>query len=233
MACTPAQFYCKPLSDGGHAFSCLERCDGRVSEFECPATRAGVYRRLFTASERVQQFVDVPVESPVERAVQVVEVSGPPYPRRLVSGGLERVPGHGVLNEHASLRAVDLQPVRAAVSVGGIVGTEEATDCPVGEAQGEGECAVATSCLLCHLGHDGFDPAAQVLEHVEAVALGLDEVGVGMGGLGWFHAETTGGEDYLAELTLLYRFPRLLYRPSVAVVEVDGEEQAAPGRFVK
>jgi hypothetical protein len=123
--------------------------------------------------------------------------------------------------------------VRAAVSVGGIVGTEETADRPFSEAQGEGDRAVAAACHFGHLGHYGFDPATQVLEDVEAVALGLDEIGVGMGGLGWFPAETPGGEDYLAELTLLYRFPRLLYRPGVAVVEVDGEEQAAPGRFVK
>src|SRR5215210_1008871 len=165
----------------------------------------------------------MPVEGPVELAVPVVEVSGLPYPRGFVTGGLERVPAHGVLHEHAPSCAVDLQRVRSAVSVGRVVGADQATDSPVGEAQGEGERAVPAARLFRHLGHDGFDPATQVLQHVEAVALGLYEVGVRVRGLRWFPAETPRGEDYIAEQTLLYRFQGHPYRPRVAVVEIDGE----------
>src|SRR5215208_2711517 len=203
-----------------------------MGQFERPVASAGLHRRFFVSSERGQQFVYVPVESPVELAVTVVKVSGLPYPRRLVAGGLERVPAYGVLYEHTTCCAVDLQGVRPAVGVGRIVRAEQTADRPVGEAQGEGDCAVPASCLICHLGHDGFDPATQVLQHVEAVALGLYEVGVGMRGIGWFPSETPRGEDYLAKQALLYCFPRPLHGPGVAVVEVDGEEQAAPGRLV-
>src|SRR5918993_3744275 len=170
----------------------------------------------------------MPVESPVELAVLVVEVSGLPYPRRLLTRRLERVPAHGVLDEHASSRAVDPQRVRPAVCVGGIVRADQTAYRSVGEAHGEGERTVSSSCLFGHLGHDGFDPATQVLQHVEAVALGLYEVGVGVWGLGRFPAETPRGENYIAEHTLLYRVPRHPNRLRIAVVEVDGEEQVAP-----
>src|SRR5829696_1640902 len=128
----------------------------------------------------------------------------------LVAGGLERVPAYGVLHEHASRCAVDLQRVRPSISIRRVVRALEAADRSVGEAQGEGERAVPAACLICHLGHDGFDPATQVLQHVEAVALGLYEVGVGMRGIRWFPSETPRGEDYLAKQALLYCFPRPL-----------------------
>ena len=106
-----------PGSYRGHAPSGLERFDGRIGQFERPVSGAGVYRRFIAASERGQQFVYVPVESPVELAVTVVEVSSLPYLRRLVAAGLEHVPSYAVLYEHATCRAVDLQGVRPAVSV--------------------------------------------------------------------------------------------------------------------
>src|SRR5918995_4788184 len=203
-----------------------------MGQFERPLSGAGLHRRLLGASERSQQFVYIPVESPVELAVHIVEVSGLPYPGGLVAGGLERVPAYGVLHEHASRCAVDLQRVSPSVSVGRVVRADQTADRPVGEAQGERERAVPATSYICHLGHDGFDPSAQVLQHVEAVALGLYEVGVGMGGIGWFASETPRGEDYLAQQTLLYRFPRHPHGPGVAVVEVDGEKQAAAGGLV-
>src|SRR5215210_942233 len=72
-----------------------------------------------------------------------------------------------------------------------------------------------------------------MFEHVEAVALGLYEVGVGMGGLGRFPAEAPRGGDDVAEETLLDRRSRHPHRFGIPVVEVEGEKETALGRLVQ
>jgi Xylose isomerase-like TIM barrel len=63
-----------PGSGRGHAPSGLERLDGRIGQFECPVAGAGVHRRLSATSESIKHFIYMPVESPVELAVPIVEV---------------------------------------------------------------------------------------------------------------------------------------------------------------
>ena len=66
-----------------------------------------------------------------------------------------------------------------------------------------------------------------MLEHVEAVALGLDEVGVRGVGHVRLAAEPPGREHQLAELTRVDGGLRARHRLRVAVVEVDAEEEVA------
>jgi hypothetical protein len=66
-----------------------------------------------------------------------------------------------------------------------------------------------------------------VLEHVEAVALGLDEVGVLRGAVVGLAAEPPGREDRRADLPGVDGGLRPQHGLGEAVVEVDGEEQSA------
>ena len=75
------------------------------------------------------------------------------------------------------------------------------------------------------------DRAAQVLEHVEAVALGLDQVGVGVGTRAGLAAETPCRERDRPECSGRDRIVGHLHGPCVAVVEVDREEQLPPSRL--
>src|SRR4029453_321260 len=66
---------------------------------------------------------------------------------------------------------------------GGVRGAARAPARPAGEGGGGHEGRVAAAGRVGHLCGHRVDRPAQVLEHVEAVALGLDEVGV-RGGAG-------------------------------------------------
>ncbi len=173
----------------------------------------------------------VSVERAVEVARFVVEVARLPHLRRLVSRRGEREPAHRVLDEHPSTGPVDLEAVGVGVGVRGVVGAQERPDRPAGELQRDSDRGVGTRPgFVALLTHDRRDRAAQVLEHVQSVDLGLDEVGVRRGPEVGLAAEAPGREDDLAELARLDRAARALDRLGIAVVEVDREEQVLGGR---
>src|SRR5918994_280799 len=189
-----------PLVHGRFSFqdedpgSGLERVDDGEGEGEGAAAGAGMDGWFLVLSERGEQLVDVLVEGAVELAVDVVEVAGLPDAADLAPGLGEGVALDGVLDQDSAAGAVQLELVGRRIGIGGVVGADQAADRSAGEVEGGHQGRIAPAGLVGHLGGHRVDRPAQVLEHVEAVALGLDEVGVGMGARPPLAAETPGGE---------------------------------------
>src|SRR5260221_10516119 len=99
------------------AVTTLEGGDDRVSELKSSEPVASMDRRRIACSQRVQEHINVLVESAVELAIAIVEVAGLPYRPRLVARLGQRQPLDGVFDNGTANRAVELEQVSGGICV--------------------------------------------------------------------------------------------------------------------